>query len=250
MANNSQNSCLNCGSGLSGEYCSKCGQKHIGDALTLNYFIKSFVHEIANTDSRIWHTVTELIKHPGYVARRYVMGARQQYINPLRLCLVLIGIYIAFLALNGWLTVDYQTNTIDVDTKFKKVWADLYSNHRLFIYLGSMPIAAFAIRWGFYKTGFNYIATLTMLLFIGALYSIYGLLLAFVFSVFGFNFFSPAMDLSEMGIALVVYFQGVRSFYQYDWIKTTFATLWILFLQLASAYVITFMAIIVIVAWS
>ncbi|MEX0299901.1 MAG: DUF3667 domain-containing protein [Kordiimonas sp.] len=232
--------CLNCDALLDGAYCSNCGQKHISGTLTFNYFVKSFIHEIANTDSRIWHTVIELVKSPGFVARQYVLGARQKYINPLRLCLVLVGGYIAFLALNGWLAVDYRANTANLETEFLKAWADLYSNHRLFIYLASIPIAAYAIRWGFYKSRYNYAATLIMLLFVGALYSLYGITLVLIYFLFGLDFFSPSMDISELIIGLVVYYQGVKSFYEYGWFKSLFATLWVFILLTMAAYLVTF----------
>jgi len=242
--------CLNCDAPLTGLYCASCGQKHIENALTIRFFIKTFVDAITNTDSRVFSTFKDLFMRPGYVAKRYVSGGRRQYINPLRLCLLVIGTYLAILALNGWISpvIDsslLQTNVAEREpgifgVEFYKVWRDLYANHRLFIYLGAIPVAAVAIRYAFYKSGYNYIATLVMLLYTGALYSLYGIVLVSFYSIFDIEFFSVARKATEAIIGLVVYFQSVKLFYNFGWLKSVFSTLWIFILLMIAAYLVTF----------
>ncbi|TQV77191.1 DUF3667 domain-containing protein [Aliikangiella marina] len=251
--------CLNCGSQLTGPYCSECGQKHIAGNLTSRYFIDAFLEAITNTDSRAFRTLKDLILYPGYVAKRYVTGSRQYYVNPLRLCFLIIGAYLAILALNGWISpvVDSslaQQNMADKESsvfsvKFYKVWYDLYSNHRLFIYLGAMPVAAIAIRYAFYQSGYNYIATLTMLLYAGSLYSLYGILVVVTFLIFNVDFFSMSRKMIEIIIGLIVYYQSVKLFYSFGWIKSLFSTLWIFILLTVAAYLVTFAASGLIANW-
>ena len=263
-ANNNDNKieprCLNCDASLGGAYCATCGQKHIEGTLTLSFFVQTFVAAITNTDSRFLRTFKELIIQPGYLAKRYVAGNRKQYIDPVKLSFIIIGAYLAILAVNGWISpavenTPLQTNSINESPSFfsiafYKAWYELYSNHRLFIYIGAMPFAAIAIKYTFYKSQYNYVATLILLLYVSALYSFYGILLVTIYSTFEFDFFSVSRKIAETIIGLGIYFQSVKSFYNFGWIKSVGATLWILILLMIAAYLVTFAASWVIVAMS
>lgn len=243
--------CCNCDAPLTGAYCASCGQRHIEGELTLGFLGNSVFDAITNADSRLLRTCKALLLQPGFVAKQYVSGCRQQYLNPIRLCLVIIGSYLALLALNGWLAPSAgdvltqgdtsQLNTRLFSVEFYRAWYDLYSNHRLFIYLGAMPLAALAIKYSFYKSGYNYVATLIMLLYVGALYCFYGILLVITYATFDFDFFSESRKLSEAAIGLITYYQAIKTFYGFSLIRSLVATLWVFVLLIVSAYLVTFL---------
>lgn len=244
--------CRNCDAELTGKHCASCGQRHIEGELTLGFLGNSILDAITNADSRLLHTCKSLFFKPGFVAKQYVSGCRQQYLNPIRLCLVIIGSYLALLALNGWLAPSAGDVLTNSDTsqfnarlfsvEFYRAWYDLYSNHRLFIYLGAMPLAALAIRYSFYQSGYNYVATLIMLLYVGALYCFYGILLVITYAAFDFDFFSENRKLSEAAIGLITYYQAIKTFYGFSLIRSLFATLWVFVLLIVSAYLVTFIS--------
>ena len=247
-----KNRCLNCNESLAGRYCTACGQEHIEGPLTLRYFATGLMDAFTNTDSRILHTFKNLILEPGNVAKHYVMGQRQQYVNPVRICLAMIGVYLALLALNGWISpnVDFtvveknlaNSNTAFFSLEFHKAWYLLYTKHRLFVYLGAMPVAAIAIRYMFHQSNYNYVATLIMLLYVGALFSFYGILIVVLYSLFGFDFFSTNRKVVEGAVGLVIYFQTLKSFYNLGWFKGIMATTLVFMVLMAAAYLVTFAA--------
>lgn len=242
--------CLNCGARLTGEYCNECGQKHIEGVITLGFLANWMIDAVTNADSRFFRTLKELITNPGDVARRYVHGCRRQYLNPARFFLVVVGTYLAFLALTGLLAPSvnnvasadafFDETSLLFSIEFHRAWYDLYSNHRLFIYLGAIPLAAMAIRYSFHRSGYNYVGTLTLLLYVGAVYCFYGILLAGFYFAFSLEFFQSDRKLVEGVIGLIVYFQSIKAFYHLGWLQSVFATVWVFLLLILSAYLVTF----------
>ena len=93
--------CLNCEQPITDKFCAHCGQKHIAGPLTVSYFIKTFISALTNSDTRIFRTFKGLFLNPGHVAKQYALGKRQHFVNPLRLCIVIISSYLAFLVFSG-----------------------------------------------------------------------------------------------------------------------------------------------------
>ena len=249
--NNSGAQCLNCTAELTGEYCAHCGQKHINEPLTVSFLVRTFFSTLTNTDAQFIQTLKQLIIKPGYVAKSYASGKRKQYINPMRLSFVIIGIYLAILALTGGIasfSADQQIqqalssdNLSIAPNDFRSIWFDLYVNHRIIIYLGALPFAALMMRYAFYKSGFSYFSTLVMLLYTSALYSFYGIIMVLIYTVFDFDYFSQYRKLVEGGIGLIVFFQSAKSFYGLSWLKSILYTP-LIFVSLSfSAYLVTFL---------
>lgn len=94
------NTCLNCGSGLSGAYCFECGQGHRHARLRLRDWLSDVIDGIANLDSRILNTVIGLSLRPGLVARDYVQGRRVGYVSPARYALVACALWWLAVSLN------------------------------------------------------------------------------------------------------------------------------------------------------
>ncbi len=81
--------CLNCGTPLSGPFCSACGQKaHLHRSVM--QAAEEFLHGVVHFDSRFWNTLPLLIFRPGKLTRDYVMGKRARYIPPVAVFLLTI----------------------------------------------------------------------------------------------------------------------------------------------------------------
>lgn len=81
--------CLNCGTELSGPFCSACGQKaHLHRSVI--HAAEEFLHGVVHFDSRFWNTLPLLVFRPGKLTRDYVMGKRARYIPPVAVFLLTI----------------------------------------------------------------------------------------------------------------------------------------------------------------
>lgn len=100
--------CLNCGHplDLSDVYCSYCGQLNTKKKLALSDFFGEFLSSIVNYDSRLRHTVKDLLFRPGVITRNYVAGQRFRYANPFRFFLSTSIIYFLIQGLVSSVTGD------------------------------------------------------------------------------------------------------------------------------------------------
>lgn len=88
--------CASCGHAVAGGYCSRCGEEVLEPSkLTLRYFLShTVVNELLNLDGKIWRTLRLLLFRPGFLALEYAAGRRRPYINPLRVLIVVIIVYV------------------------------------------------------------------------------------------------------------------------------------------------------------
>lgn len=77
--------CLNCGSALTGEFCSNCGQKKINPYHTFWYLVQEFLGNYISFDSKFIKTIRPLVFKPGFLTNEYRLGRRTLYIPPIRL---------------------------------------------------------------------------------------------------------------------------------------------------------------------
>jgi hypothetical protein len=88
--------CASCAAPRDGPYCSHCGERALGpEALTLRHFmVHTVVNELLSVDGTLWRTLRLLFVRPGRLSLEYVAGRRRPYVNPFRLLLVAIVVYV------------------------------------------------------------------------------------------------------------------------------------------------------------
>ena len=92
-----EKNCLNCGTRLTGAYCSACGQKaHIHRSVRA--FFADFIQGLYNFEGKIWRTLPMLAWYPGLMTRRYIAGERARFISPV--ALYLFTVFLMFATLN------------------------------------------------------------------------------------------------------------------------------------------------------
>ena len=92
-----EKSCLNCGTPLTGPYCSVCGQKaHVHRSVRA--FFQDFLQGLFNFEGKIWRTLPMLAWRPGEMTRRYIAGERARFVSPV--ALYLFTVFLMFAALN------------------------------------------------------------------------------------------------------------------------------------------------------
>lgn len=78
--------CPNCGTALTGKYCSNCGQERTAAGeLTMRVFFVNVLPDILNLDSKFFTTLGILLRKPGFLTREYLRGRRVRYSAPIQL---------------------------------------------------------------------------------------------------------------------------------------------------------------------
>lgn len=115
----SNNYCLNCNhvysvDGLGEEeiFCTNCGQSNKESKLSFWRLIRDGVSNLFNLDSRIVHTVKDII-YPSKLTRTYIAGKRKYYVNPVRLFIfTLIAIVTSMLWLANFDDIHFGNKTM------------------------------------------------------------------------------------------------------------------------------------------
>jgi hypothetical protein len=78
--------CANCGTMVSGHYCTQCGQKaHIHRSLAA--IGHDIMHGVLHLDGKLWNTLPLLTFKPGQLTRRYIAGERAKFVSPMAMFL-------------------------------------------------------------------------------------------------------------------------------------------------------------------
>lgn len=86
--------CLNCGSPVSGNYCSHCGQATSTGRITFGETFSSFLSAAFSFEGPFMGTVKWLILNPGKVFREYIGGKRKTYYKPVAFYILMTALYI------------------------------------------------------------------------------------------------------------------------------------------------------------
>src|SRR5881398_937736 len=92
--------CENCGTQLSGKYCSVCGQAAIDYRRSFRHVIVDVLDSFLNWDSKFFATIGWLIARPWHLTNQFLAGRRVRYVHPLRLYLLVSILF--FFVINYW----------------------------------------------------------------------------------------------------------------------------------------------------
>jgi hypothetical protein len=106
-----QETCLNCGAVLAENYCARCGQKSAVKRLSWHGFVEEVFHFFTHIEKGFLRTTTQLIIHPGTVAKNYLDGKRKTYHKPLSFFIIWVAIYLVVYNLGVALTPYHNTTT-------------------------------------------------------------------------------------------------------------------------------------------
>jgi hypothetical protein len=108
--------CASCGQPLAHAYCAHCGEEALDPSkLTARHFVtRTLPHEVLNLDGKIWRTLRLLLLRPGFLALEYVAGRRRPYVNPLRVLIVAIIVYV--LATQAGISFTFKLGPMQLST--------------------------------------------------------------------------------------------------------------------------------------
>src|SRR6266516_27749 len=92
--------CENCGTQLSGRYCSVCGQPAIDYRRSFRHVIVDVLDSFLNWDSKFFATIGLLIARPWRLTNEFLSGKRVRYVHPARL--YLLASILFFFAVTYW----------------------------------------------------------------------------------------------------------------------------------------------------
>lgn len=211
-----KHACLNCDATLTGAYCHNCGQKADAHRITLPHLIKhDLVHGVWHVDKGLLYTLREAFLRPGYMAIDYIKGKRVKYYNVFYLILMVMGIN-ALVA--HYFKLHYNINdeaevkglVLHKDRVDVSYYVKHYFKQLLFL---SIPLFALSGYLSFRKLKLNFAEHAIIagnIMLTGAMwYFIFNLGL---YTSIGVE--SDVFNIIVWGLAILVYLQPVRVYYQ------------------------------------
>lgn len=107
--------CANCGTALTGPFCSNCGQRASDYHRPIWWIFGEFLDSVFGYDSRTFRTLWLLFAEPGEFTRRYVAGQRASMLPPFRLFVIASVVFFLTLQLTGIAMVAFKMETISLD---------------------------------------------------------------------------------------------------------------------------------------
>lgn len=93
MTHDASKACLNCGTPLTGEYCSACGQRDIEPGIRFKEVVSDFFSFNFSIEGPIWQTIRLLVVNPGLLFRDFIAGKRKSYYKPIQFFIVTTLVY-------------------------------------------------------------------------------------------------------------------------------------------------------------
>jgi len=94
--------CRNCGTPLTGRYCSACGQEDRPLDPSLGEVLGEAWEALTNVEGRALQSLARLFTAPGFLTREYMAGRRVRWMPPVRLYLIVSVVYFGLTSLTGW----------------------------------------------------------------------------------------------------------------------------------------------------
>jgi hypothetical protein len=85
--------CKNCGSQVSGNFCSGCGQRADTRKLKMHFILHELQHALIHFDKGVLYTTKQLLTRPGHTIRDFLEGKRARHSQPLSFVIVLATFY-------------------------------------------------------------------------------------------------------------------------------------------------------------
>lgn len=113
-----EKNCLNCGYAVEDRFCTHCGQENLELKDTAFHLMLHYVQDLFHYDGKLWHTMKSLVTKPGLVAKEYLEGKRQRYLEPIRFYVFASSVF--FLTFFIFLGDETYTSDVTPETNYSK----------------------------------------------------------------------------------------------------------------------------------
>ena len=182
--------CPSCGLTGNGMFCSNCGHQFEIKRLTIKGLLYDIIHLFTKLEKGFGYTLKQLIISPGHMQRSYIKGNRRKHQSPFSMFFICatIAALLRYWILYIVMTSFHAANPVEVN---------FFKEYMVILYIFLVPVYALFGLLLFYRSGYNYIEIIVLLL--------YTLSVIFLASPFLFllMFIWPGMDV--MYIEFVIY---------------------------------------------
>lgn len=207
--------CLHCGSTLTGRYCHDCGQKAIGERLTIKSVLLETFKQVSRLDEALVRTFTTLFRYPAEVTVAYLVGQRNQFVAPVRYMIVLLATEFTTAALFKWI-MSY------IDNPGADVWLE-HTGRGYVLRFAQVFVMASLWRGLFRSSGYNVAEMYAMGLYVLAQITALNVMMNVL--VVAFPFFPHMSWMEALAIQSTIDFCyllfATKGFFGEDWKRTT-----------------------------
>ena len=221
------NTCKSCNNIFTGDFCTECGQKVIGQRNTVKHLFTYLLNSF-DIDRGVLFTAKSLFTAPGRVISEYLDGKTKVYYNPLKYLIVIASIYAVLMI---WFNV-FDTNlesmnevlgTDENQTKLQKEINAIMKKYLSFVSIIVLPFYSLVSSWVFRKRRLFYAEHLIMNAYFLSQY-----LLILTGSVFVLLIFpSLARFLLPFGMIVFIsyYTYAYRDYFRISFFKAFFSSI-------------------------
>lgn len=178
--------CKNCGSELTGLYCSTCGQKSDIHRITFGYVLHDIAHFFTHLEKGFLFTTWNLIKVPGKSVLEFIEGSRKKYQSPISYFLIWITIY--FLFLLGLETIFGENVVINYKQYFGPEATTRFAIRHLSLVLTAViPFQALILKYLIAGKRINYAESLVAVVYVLGTIIVYQFLFAILSLLYYFT---------------------------------------------------------------
>ncbi len=159
--------CPQCGSDLAGPFCSQCGQDNTHQRLHTKDVLKDVAGHFLTFDSKVFRTVSGLMRNPGRISLEYVQGKRQSYLSPFKFYVTVSAL---FFLITRLLQVKYR---IDISlapssrlAQAANEMSQFLTSQLDYVVVVTLPLMAIVFRLVFRKSKYNFAETFVFLLYV------------------------------------------------------------------------------------
>jgi hypothetical protein len=159
------NYCLNCGSVVTGKYCTNCGQKTGLTRLTFKVLLAEIGHVFTHIEHYFLQSTWDFLARPGKSSLDYIKGKRKKFQKPVSFFIIWAGLYIL---LHNYIIQQFGYNISNslVDTASLQQKADQFlRTHFTLVFLPILFTSSVAIFLVLGKPRLYYVEVLTLSLY-------------------------------------------------------------------------------------
>ena len=150
VADNTAHVCINCGKDFTGRFCPQCGQASHWSRFSWKQAILNLLDVWGLGNRPIFRTIRDLFWRPGYMARDYLNGHRQNYFPPFKLLAVTIVLLVSVSFLVKQLLLSIGGDAVNVeDLGFESILQPLIGFLERHSFSDQMMVFTNSILWLF-----------------------------------------------------------------------------------------------------
>lgn len=195
--------CHNCSTLITGNFCSNCGQKKY-KRIDKKYIWDELQYTLFHTNKGFLYSIKKILSNPGKTAREFINGNRVNHYKPILLVFILSGIatFISYKLLKlKEVMNDYYTQS-NINSSQMGDFMNFLSSYTSIIMLLLIPLFALSTWIAFKKWGHNYYEHLVMNAFILSFYTLISII--FIYPVMFIFRHSPNVFILITQLSLLI----------------------------------------------